>query len=73
MSFELSRLAEAQLRLQHRHADGSWGTLEPRRHHTAVEHDPEREWEEGRVYECPTCDEVVRVGPAVQGSDPTGR
>jgi hypothetical protein len=73
MSFELSRLAEAQLRLEHRHADGTWGRLEARPDHTATDHDPERDWEEGRVYACPTCDEMVRVGPAVQGSDPRGR
>lgn len=73
MSFELSRLAEAPLRLQHRHADGTWGTLEPRPGRTATDHDAERTWDEGRIYACPTCDEEVRVGPAVEGSDPDGR
>ena len=55
---------ELDLRLQHRHADGSWGELAPVEPHDAAELDPEREWANGRIYACTTCDEMVRVKPA---------
>jgi len=54
---------ELDLRLQHQHADGSWGTLEPIEPHDAAELDPERGWANGRIYACQTCDEKVRVTP----------
>lgn len=58
------RLAEIELRMQHRHADGSWGDLERRpAHHSPSDHDPEREWGNGVIYRCTTCDEEVRVAP----------
>jgi hypothetical protein len=54
--------AEYLLRLEHRHSDGSWSELEPRRsHHDAAEHDPERGWAIGKIFRCRTCDEEVRV------------
>lgn len=54
--------ATSDLQMQHRHEDGSWGTLEPRpQHHSPSEHDPEGEWANGVVYACTTCDELVRV------------
>ncbi len=59
--FQLSGLATA-LRLEHRHADGSWSALEPRpSHHDPAENDPERDWANGRIYLCTTCSEEVRV------------
>ena len=54
---------ETDLRLQHRHDDGSWRTLEPREPHSPSDFDPEREWANGKVYACTTCDELVRVAP----------
>ena len=59
---DLSRLAEANFRLQHRHSDGSWSPLEPAPdHHDAAQHDAERAWATGKIYVCTTCDEQVRV------------
>jgi hypothetical protein len=59
---DLLRVAEASLRLQHRHGDGSWGTFEPApSHHSPSEHDPERDWGKGTIYRCTSCDEEVVV------------
>jgi hypothetical protein len=56
--------AESRFRVQHRHDDGSWATLEPRPgHHSPAEHDPERDWADGIVYACTRCDELVRIAP----------
>ncbi len=61
--------ATSDLRMQHRHDDGSWGTLEPRpAHHSPSEHDPEGEWADGVVYACTTCDELVRIKPGEDGA-----
>lgn len=55
------RILEEQLRLEHRHGDGSWGTFE-RAHHDPADHDSERDWAKGKiVYSCTSCDELVRV------------
>jgi hypothetical protein len=51
----------AGLSVRHRHEDGSWAALEPREHHSPADHDPERDWGEGRLYECTTCDEQVVI------------
>ena len=69
--FQLSGLEQA-LRLEHRHSDGSWSPLEPKRsHHDAAEHDPERDWANGRIYVCTTCSEEVRVSDqASEGGTP---
>ncbi len=57
---ELSRYEELMLR--HRHGDGSWGRLEARpAHHDPAAHDSERDWEEGQLYVCTTCDEEVHL------------
>jgi len=54
--------AEMELRIQHRHGDGSWGTFERRpSSHSPSEHDPERDWINGVIYACTTCDEQIRV------------
>jgi hypothetical protein len=54
---------ELDRRLQHQHADGSWGTFELREPHSPAELDPERTWRNGRIYACTTCDEKIRVSP----------
>lgn len=55
------RMTEAALNLEHRHSDGTWGRFE-RAHHDPSEHDPERDWAKGKiVYQCTSCDELVRV------------
>lgn len=57
------RILEEQLRLEHRHSDGSWGKF-ARAHHDAADHDSERDWAKGKiVYSCTSCDELVRVDP----------
>lgn len=49
-----------ELELQHRHADGSWGEMQPAEHDSAA-HDPEREWANGQLFVCKACGEEVRV------------
>lgn len=57
-----SRMAELMFRLEHRHNDGTWESLEPRpSHHDPANHDPEAGWSDGEVFACPSCDERVRV------------
>jgi predicted PP-loop superfamily ATPase len=51
-----------QLRLEHRHSDGTWATLEPETpHHDSAEHDAERGWLQGKIFRCTRCEEEVRV------------
>jgi hypothetical protein len=58
----LANLAAYDLQLQHRHDDGSWGSFEPdRTHHDPADHDPERDWANGTIYRCTTCDEEILV------------
>ena len=58
------RIDSIPLNIEHRHSDGSWGSLVPRRgHHDAADHDEERDWKNGDIYQCTTCDEQVRVRP----------
>jgi hypothetical protein len=45
---------------EHRHSDGSWGTMEPA-HDDPAWHDPETGWKNGVIYVCRECDEAVRV------------
>ncbi len=52
-----------ELQIEHRHEDGSWASLE-RAHHDPASHDPERQWKEGALFQCTTCDEHVRVAVA---------
>lgn len=60
---DLARVAELNLRFQHRHDDGSLGTFEPEpSHHSPTDHDPERDWAKGTIYKCTTCDEEIVVG-----------
>jgi hypothetical protein len=58
-----------ELRLQHRHADGSWSPMEPI-HHGQPDHDPERSWLKGLIFRCTTCSAEVSVtqGPEEEGA-----
>ena len=48
-AMDLARVAELNIRFQHRHTDGTWGTFEPRTgHHSPTDHDPERDWASAR-------------------------
>ena len=67
---DYGRTAEFELRLRHRHNDGSWSELERRQPHDAADRDPERDWGSGTIYVCRTCDEQVSVETV---PDPTGR
>jgi hypothetical protein len=69
---DYSRLGEALIHLDHRHNDGTWGSLERRQeHHDPSAHDPEAGWGDGDLYVCTSCDEQVRVRyPAGGGAHP---
>jgi hypothetical protein len=59
---DLLRAYEAEYRLQHRHADGSWVELEPKPdNHDSATTDPERQWPNGQVFRCPACSEQITV------------
>ena len=59
---DLSRVADLNIRFQHRHTDGTLGTFEPEpSHHSPTDHDPERAWASGTIYKCTTCDEEIIV------------
>jgi hypothetical protein len=60
---DLARSAEFQLRLSHRHTDGTWSDLERRPGHDPAERDPEQHWG-SQIFVCPSCDEQVRVETA---------
>ena len=63
-----ARIGEAQYRLTHRHADGSWGEMiEMPLQHDPAAHDPERRWGLGRLFRCSVCDEAVSIAPAGAG------
>jgi hypothetical protein len=56
-----SQLLAHSMQVEHQHSDGSWGRLEPSPAHDVAERDPERAWQQGRIYQCTTCSEQVRV------------
>jgi hypothetical protein len=59
---DLARVAELNLRFEHRHSDGTIGTFEPEEPpHSPSDHDPERDWASGTIYKCTTCDEEIVV------------
>ena len=67
-----ARIGEAQYRLTHRHADGSWGEMiEMPLQHDPAAHDPERGWSHGRRYTCSTCDDTVVIAPSDADGKPT--
>jgi hypothetical protein len=70
--FQLNATARL-LHLEHRHNDGSWSPLEPRRSpHDPAELDPERAWASGQIYLCKSCNEEVRVMTRADEGEPAG-
>jgi hypothetical protein len=69
---DLARSAEYQLRLTHRHNDGSWSELEPRETHDPATRDPEQHWGASKLYVCRACDEQVMVETPDAPRDPRG-
>jgi hypothetical protein len=70
---DFGRIAELTLRVQHRHEDGSWGSLEPEPpHHDPASHDQEREWGKGTLYRCKSCGEEVLVSQVDDPGTPRG-
>jgi hypothetical protein len=68
---DYGRLAQLTLRVQHRHSDGSWSQLEPvPSHHDPAAHDPERDWGNGAIYRCMSCEEEVSVETIDDPGDP---
>jgi hypothetical protein len=64
MIMPLNAVADAEYRLQHRHADGDYFEMqEVPRHHDPAEHDAERWWDRVRVFKCTRCEETVIIGP----------
>ena len=58
--FDLNRYEELMLR--HRHSDGSWSELEATAaNHDPAAHDPERAWDDSRLFVCRACGEEVEV------------
>jgi hypothetical protein len=58
------RFIQSDLRIQHRHDDGSWGDMiEERPHEDAAEHDIERAWATGRIFRCSSCADAITVVP----------
>ena len=58
---DYGRTAELELRIRHRHTDGTWGAMEPRVPPDPADRDPEREWATGTIYACTECDEQIEV------------
>jgi hypothetical protein len=59
---------DEQYRLEHRHTDGSWASMEEQRsHHDAADHDMERGWTRRRIFKCATCEETATVVPGDEG------
>jgi len=68
---DYGRMQEIMLDVQHRHSDGSWGSLEPdTSHHEATQHDPERGWQNSTLFRCKTCEEEVRIRPISEPGGP---
>jgi hypothetical protein len=57
--FQYGQVSNALFRIEHRHNDGTWSTLEPADPHEPE--DPERGWAKGHIYVCRKCNEVVRI------------
>jgi hypothetical protein len=54
------KYADYRLNVEHAHGD-RWVRLDPARPLDSADDDPEREWDQGRLYVCPECQEQVRV------------
>ena len=70
---DYGRIQELLLDVQHRHSDGSWGTLEPEASHDPTEDDPERGWSNSTLFRCKTCEEEVRIRPINEPGRPGGQ
>lgn len=55
----VSRLAEIEYRISHRHPDGAWGEMVQA--HDSATDDPERQWGKSRLFRCTSCDESVTI------------
>jgi hypothetical protein len=65
------RLLQLQYRVEHEHADGSWGEMvEDRSAHDPADTDPERKWSLKRVFRCTSCNEVVTLMSEDQAVSP---
>ena len=61
--FSLGQLGD-RIRVEHRHSDGTFGLMEPAApHHDPAQHDPERDWQFGRIFRCNVCEEEIRISP----------
>ena len=49
--------------IQH-HDDGTWGSFEPTPEHRDRLTTAERDWANGTIYKCTSCDEEILVGRA---------
>jgi hypothetical protein len=54
------QLLDHEIRLMHRHEDGSWAEMEPE-HLDSAQHDPEQDWGRWRVFRCRSCPELLTV------------
>jgi hypothetical protein len=63
-------MLELQYRIEHRHADGSWGEMVEEPHHDAAAHDPERGWSARRAFRCTRCGELVTLARGEQPPAP---
>jgi hypothetical protein len=70
---DYGRIQELLLDVQHRHSDGSWGTLEPEESHDTSEDDPDRGWSNSTLFRCKTCEEEVRIRPISEPGRPGGQ
>jgi hypothetical protein len=69
-----ARLREIEFQISHRHSDGTWGRMEERpTHHDPAQHDPERSWSHGRIFQCTSCEESVTLVPGDEGGAPAPR
>ena len=57
-----ARMLAMAYRIDHRHADGSWGEMvEDRTRHSPADVDPERRWANHRIFRCTSCDSSVTL------------
>ena len=49
-------------RFEHSHGGDDWHAMEEASPgHDTAEHDPERQWQKGRVFTCTACEDSIRV------------
>ena len=68
-----ARLREMEFQISHRHHDGGWGRMEERPEHDSAQHDPERSWSRGRIFQCTSCEDSVTLVPGEEGAPPASR